>query len=77
MALHIASRLISMTLFIVLGWAFLMMGHDVQSVREVSSVLQFPLHPLVYAMGGAFLGVCLALIDDLCNFGRLREAHDE
>jgi TRAP-type C4-dicarboxylate transport system permease small subunit len=77
MGLHIVTRLIAATLFGLLAWSFMRMGEDLRSTREVSSILQLPLHPLAYGMGGAFLGVWLALIDDLCKFKRFREEHHE
>jgi|WetSurSiteA1Bulk_404760.scaffolds.fasta_scaffold24390_2 TRAP-type C4-dicarboxylate transport system permease small subunit len=72
--LHIATRLMAAALFLIVAWSFMRQAHDLRSAKEVSSILQFPLHPLVYAMGGAFLGVCLALIDDLWSLKRFREA---
>jgi len=77
MVFHVISRALVAILFLVLGWAFIEMGRDIRTAKEVSSVLQFPLYPLVYAMGGVFLGECLVLVDDLLGFAAIREVGHE
>jgi TRAP-type C4-dicarboxylate transport system permease small subunit len=76
-ALHVITRLIAVTLFGLLTWSCMRMGQDLRSTGEVSSILQLPLYPLVYGMGGAFFGVFLALIDDMFKFRRFREGDHE
>lgn len=71
--LHIVTRVMAAILFLCVAWSFMRQGNDLRSAKEVSSILQFPLHPLIYAMGGAFLGVCIALIGDLCSLKKFRE----
>ncbi|MBI5445920.1 MAG: TRAP transporter small permease [Deltaproteobacteria bacterium] len=71
--LHAVSRVIAIALLLALSWAFVQMGKDIRVSGEVSSILQFPLHPLVWAMGGAFLGECLVVLDELLSLVRSRE----
>jgi hypothetical protein len=51
-----------------MGWSFVKMGLDLRSVGEVSSILHLKFYPLAYAMGGAFFGECVVLINDMRHF---------
>ena len=63
--LHIITRV--MILFIVglTGLSFIVMGFQLLEAHEVTATLRLPYYPIVWAMGVAFLIVCLAVVYDM------------
>ncbi len=65
MAFHTATRCLGIGLFFVIGWNLLKMGADLSKSGEVSSTLQMPFYPVVYAVGVCCFIQCLVLLADV------------
>lgn len=64
-AVNIVTRLMGMTLFILIGWNLLKVGMDLQKSGEVSLTLQLPFYPIAYGIGVACFIQCLVLLGDI------------
>lgn len=65
---HVATRLLGMTLFLIIGWNLVKMGRDLQISGEVSLTLQFPFFYIVYGLGGVCLIQIFVLLADILKF---------
>lgn len=64
---HTLTRLMGLTLFILLGWNMMRMGMDMVRTGEVSLTLQIPLYPIAFGIGIACFVQCLVLIVQLAQ----------
>ncbi|MGQ9693114.1 MAG: TRAP transporter small permease [Thermodesulfobacteriota bacterium] len=62
---HVATRLLGMALFLLIGWNLIKMGKDLQISGEVSLTLQFPFFYIVYGLGGVCLLQIFVLFADI------------
>lgn len=62
---HVATRLLGMALFLLIGWNLIKMGKDLQISGEVSLTLQFPFFYIVYGLGGVCLMQIFVLFADI------------
>jgi TRAP-type C4-dicarboxylate transport system permease small subunit len=65
MIFHTATRCLGIGLFFVIGWNLIKMGADLSKSGEVSSTLQMPFYPVVYAVGVCCFIQCLVLMADV------------
>jgi len=59
---HIATRLLGIGLFSLLGWNLIKLGMDLHRTGEVSLTLQLPFYPVAYGIGICCFVQCLVLI---------------
>jgi TRAP-type C4-dicarboxylate transport system permease small subunit len=64
-AFNIATRCLSIFLFLMIGWNLFKYGMDLQRAGEVSSTLQMPSYPIVFGVGICCFAQCLVLIGDM------------
>lgn len=64
-AIYILTHLLSIFLFVILAYEFVIFGNDFRTSGEVSMTLRFPFYPILYGMALASLAVCLVLVVDL------------
>ena len=62
---NIVTRLISMGLFILVGWNLFVLGIDMVKSGEVSTTLLMPFYPVAYGLGVCCFIQCLVLICDI------------
>ena len=62
---QVATRLLGMILFLIMGWNLIIMGKDLQISGEVSLTLQFPFFYIVYGLGGVCLIQIFVLLADI------------
>jgi TRAP-type C4-dicarboxylate transport system permease small subunit len=62
---NIATRLLVIVLFFLIGWNLIKYGIDLQKSGEVSLTLQMPFYPVAYGVGVCCFVQCLVLICDI------------
>ena len=60
--INIATRLVGIGLFSVLGWNMIKLGMDLYRSGEVSLTLQLPFYPVAFGVGVCFFVQCLVLV---------------
>ncbi len=63
--LNIATRLIGVAVFVVLGWQLFALAYDLLSSGEVTLTRRLPFYPIAYGLGLACFVECLVLITDI------------
>jgi TRAP-type C4-dicarboxylate transport system permease small subunit len=66
---NIATRLVSIGLFILVGWNLFVLGNDLLKSGEVTLTRQLPFYPVAYGLGVCCFIQCLVLICDLIKIG--------
>jgi TRAP-type C4-dicarboxylate transport system permease small subunit len=69
-ALNIATRLLVLGLFVLLGWNLIKYGLDLRSAGEVTPTLRVPFFPVALGVGGSCLIECLVLVADIVKILR-------
>lgn len=69
-SLHVSTRLMAITLFILIGWNLISMGMDLMRSGEVSPTLQMPFYPIVYGVGLSCFLQCAVLFADIVKIYR-------
>jgi TRAP-type C4-dicarboxylate transport system permease small subunit len=64
-AVYVVTHLMSIFLFVLLTYEFIVFGNDFRTSGEVSMTLRFPFYPVLYGMSVASVAVCLVLLTDL------------
>jgi TRAP-type C4-dicarboxylate transport system permease small subunit len=64
-AFNIATRCISIFLFLMIGWNLIKYGLDLHRAGEVTLTLQIPAYPIVFGVGICCFIQCLVLIGDI------------
>ena len=62
---HIATRVLVIILFILIGWNLMKYGMDLQSSGEVSLTLRMPFYPVAYGIGISCFVQCLVIFCDI------------
>jgi TRAP-type C4-dicarboxylate transport system permease small subunit len=62
---NVATRLVSIGLFILVGWNLFVLGNDLLKSGEVTLTRQLPFYPVAYGLGVCCFIQCLVLICDL------------
>jgi lipopolysaccharide export LptBFGC system permease protein LptF len=65
----VVTRLISIGLFILIGWNLFILGGDLIRSGEVSTTLLMPFYPVAFGLGVCCFIQCLVLIVDLVKIG--------
>lgn len=63
--LNVATRLVSLVLFLFIGANLMILASDMVKSGEVSLTLQLPFYPIAYGIGISCFVQCLVLIGDL------------
>lgn len=66
---NIVTRLVSIVLFILVGWNLFVLGGDLIRSGEVTTTLLLPFYPVAYGLGICCFIQCLVLICDLVKIG--------
>jgi hypothetical protein len=66
---NVVTRLVSIGLFILVGWNLFVLGGDLLKSGEVTLTRQLPFYPVAYGLGVCCLIQCLVLIYDLIKIG--------
>jgi TRAP-type C4-dicarboxylate transport system permease small subunit len=66
---NVVTRLISMGLFILVGWNLIILGNDLLKSGEVTLTRQLPFYPVAYGLAICCFIECLVLISDLTKIG--------
>jgi TRAP-type C4-dicarboxylate transport system permease small subunit len=68
--LSIATRLLVLALFLLLGWNLLKYALDLRSAGEVTPTLRVPFFPVALGVGGSCLIECLVMVADIVKIFR-------
>jgi TRAP-type C4-dicarboxylate transport system permease small subunit len=66
---NVVTRLVSIVLFIVVGWNLFVLGSDLIRSGEVTTTLLLPFYPVSYGLGICCFIQCLVLVCDLVKIG--------
>jgi TRAP-type C4-dicarboxylate transport system permease small subunit len=64
---NVVTRLVSIALFILVGWNLFVLGNDLLKSGEVTLTRQLPFYPVAYGLGICCFIQCLVLICDLAK----------
>ena len=64
-AMGVFTRLLGMGIFAIFGWRVFVQAYKFSRVGQMTPSLEFPEHPIVYAVGVCCFFVCLAFLADL------------
>ncbi len=64
---NVATRLLVMGLFFLVGWNMFKYARDLQKSGEVSLTLQLPFYPVAYGVGVCCFILCLVFICDIAK----------
>lgn len=68
--LTIATRLLVLALFFVIGWNLFKYAMDLRAAGEVSPTLRVPFYPVTLAVGASCLLQCLVMVADIVKILR-------
>jgi TRAP-type C4-dicarboxylate transport system permease small subunit len=63
--LNVATRLLVLALFLLIGWNLLKYAMDLRSAGEVTPTLRVPFFPVTLGVGAACLVECLVMVADI------------
>ena len=63
--LHVLTRALAITFFIIAGWNLCLLGHGYSKAGEVTLTLKLPLYPIFYVVAFCCFIECLMLIVEL------------
>ena len=66
---NVVTRLVSVGLFILVGWNLFVLGNDLIKSGEVTTTLLLPFYPVAYGLGICCFIQCLVLICDVVKIG--------
>ncbi len=66
----IVTRLMALTLFILIGWNLLKLGFELHSAGEVTLTRHLPFYPVAYALAVCCFVQCLVLLADIVKVSR-------
>jgi len=64
-ALHVLTRLLAISFFIIAGWNLCVLGHSYSKAGEVTLTLKLPLFPIYYVVAFCCFVECLMLVVEL------------
>ena len=62
---NVATRLISLVLFVLIGWNLFKLGYELQTAGEVTLTRHIPFYPVAYGLAVCCFIQCLVLICDI------------
>jgi TRAP-type C4-dicarboxylate transport system permease small subunit len=62
---NVATRLISLVLFVLIGWNLFQLGHELQTAGEVTLTRHIPFYPVAYGLAVCCFIQCVVLICDI------------
>ena len=68
--LNIATRLLVLGLFFLIGWNLIKYGLDLRRAGEVTPTLRVPFFPVTLGVGGSCLIECLVIVADIVKIFR-------
>ena len=69
-ALHIATRVLVLLLFFLIGWNLIKYAIDLQKAGEVSPTLRIPFYPVVFGVGVGCFVQCLVALGEVARILR-------
>ncbi len=60
-----ATRIISLVLFVLIGWNLFKLGYELHTAGEVTLTRHIPFYPVAYALGVCCFVQCLVLVCDI------------
>lgn len=66
---NVVTRLVSIGLFILVGWNLFVLGGDLLKSGEVTLTRQLPFYPVAFGLGVCCFIECLVLVCDLAKIG--------
>jgi TRAP-type C4-dicarboxylate transport system permease small subunit len=67
-AMNVATRIICIAVYLMIGWNLLLMGMELYASGEVTITRHLPFYPVAYALGLCCFAECLVLI---CDIGKI------
>ena len=67
-AMNIATRIICIAVYLLIGWNLLLMGMGLHASGELTITRHLPFYPVAYALGLCCFAECLVLI---CDIGKI------
>jgi TRAP-type C4-dicarboxylate transport system permease small subunit len=67
-AMNIATRIICIAVYLLIGWNLLLMGMELHASGELTITRHLPFYPVAYALGLCCFAECLVLI---CDIGKI------
>jgi TRAP-type C4-dicarboxylate transport system permease small subunit len=64
-AFDIVTRLVSVILFVLIGWNLVKLGYELHTAGEVTLTRHIPFFPVAYALGVCCLVQCVVLVCDI------------
>ncbi len=68
--MQLCTRVVSIVMFLWLGWNFIVIGFNLMRTNEVSGIYRLPFYPIAYGLGFACLVQCLVLVTDILDIRR-------
>jgi TRAP-type C4-dicarboxylate transport system permease small subunit len=65
--MQFCTRVVSILIFLWLGWNFVVIGFNLMRTHEVSGIYRLPFYPIAYGLGFACLVQCLVLVADILD----------
>ena len=65
MGLQVLTRLMSIVLFLLIGWNLFKLGYDLYTAGEVTLTRHLPFYPVAYGLGVCCLVQCVVLLCDI------------
>jgi TRAP-type C4-dicarboxylate transport system permease small subunit len=66
----VATRLISMVLFVLIGWNLFRLGYELQTAGEVTLTRHLPFYPVAYGLAICCFVQCVVLLCDIVKIAR-------
>lgn len=66
----VVTRLISLTLFVLIGWNLFKLGYELHTAGEVTLTRHLPFYPVAYALAICCFAQCLVLVADIVKISR-------
>jgi TRAP-type C4-dicarboxylate transport system permease small subunit len=64
-ATHVATRLVGIILFVLIGWNLYKLGYDLHVAREVTLTRHIPFYPVAYGLAFCCIVQALVLVGDI------------
>jgi TRAP-type C4-dicarboxylate transport system permease small subunit len=61
----VATRIMALVLFLLLGWSLLKMGAGYLRTGETTQTLLLPFYPIAFALGICAFAECIVLLSDI------------
>jgi TRAP-type C4-dicarboxylate transport system permease small subunit len=75
-AFWVGTRILALSLFVLLAWNLIKLGLDFSTTGESTLTLALPLYPIAFALGICAVVQCMVLVADLARTDNEGEGHD-